>query len=168
MPAEAINRVRYQARAQADAWISAFLQRAAYGMLATEQQGQPFLKPTLFVYDEAAHAIYIHGALEGRMRTNLQANPRVCFSAAEMGRLLPAETAMEFDVEYASVTVFGAAHVVADEIEARHGLQRLLDKYFPQLKPGTNYRAIQPEELAATAVYRIDIEQWSGKQGQGQ
>jgi len=168
MPAEAINQVRYKARTQSDAWISAFLRQAQYGMLATEWQGQPFLKPTLFVYDEAAHAIYIHGALEGRMRTNLQANPRVCFCAAEMGRLLPGETAMGFDVEYASAAAFGVICVVEDETEAARGLQALLDKYFPQLRPGEDYRAIQPEELAATAVYRIDIEQWSGKQGQGQ
>jgi hypothetical protein len=118
----------------------------------------------LFAYDEAAHAIYLHGALEGRMRTNLQANPRVCFCVAEMGRLLPAGTAMEFGVEYASAVVFGKAFVVSDETEARRGLQMLLDRYFPDLEAGVDYREIIPEELAITAVYRIDIEAWSGKE----
>ena len=109
-------------------------------MLATEYEGQPFIKPTLFVYDEAENAIYIHGALEGRMRTNLEANPRVSFCVAEMGRLLPADTAMEVGVEYTSVVVFGKVELLTDADQARHGLQLLLDRYFPNLKPGVDYR----------------------------
>ena len=43
----------------------------------------------------------------------------MCFSAAEMGRLLPADTALEFSVEYASVIAFGKARLVTGEEEAR-------------------------------------------------
>ena len=159
-----INQPLRKDRAQNDAWIKAFLQRVPFGMLATEAEGQPFLKPSLYVYDEAEHAIYIHGALVGRMRSNIEANPRVCFSIAEMGRLLPADTAMEVGVEYASVVVFGKAEVITDAEQARHGLQLMLDRYFPHLKPGQDYREIIPEELNITAVYRIHIEAWSGKE----
>ena len=159
-----ISQVRYQQRVKDEAWIRAFLHQVPFGMLATEYQGQPFLKPGLFVYDEGRNAIYIHGALEGRMRTNLEANPRVCFCAAEMGRLLPATTAMEFGVEYASVVVFGDIAVCTSEEEARYGLQLILDRYFPHLKSGEDYREIIPEELNITAVYRIDIRAMSGKE----
>ena len=123
-----------------------------------------FIKPTLFVYDESEHAIYIHGALVGRMRTNLEVNPRVSFCIAEMGRLLPADTAMEVGVEYASAVVFGKVEVLTDADEARRGLQLLLDRYFPQLKPGIDYREILPQELDITSVYRIKIDSWSGKE----
>ncbi len=133
-------------------------------MLATENEGQPYIKPTLFVYDDSEHAIYIHGALAGRMRSNLEINPRVSFSVAEMGRLLPADTAMEVGVEYASVVVFGKGELVTDANQARHGLQLLLDRYFPQLKPGADYREILPQELEITSVYRIKIDAWSGKE----
>ena len=44
------------------------------------------------------------------------------------------------------------------------GKQQLLDKYAPHLCPGRDYRPIQPEELAVTSVYRIAIDEWSGKQ----
>jgi hypothetical protein len=43
-------------------------------------------------------------------------------------------------------------------------LQLLLDKYFPHLRPGRDYRPIIDSELAVTAVYRIQIQEWSGKQ----
>jgi nitroimidazol reductase NimA-like FMN-containing flavoprotein (pyridoxamine 5'-phosphate oxidase superfamily) len=159
-----INQPVRQDRAKDDAWIRAYLQRVPFGMIATEYEGQPFLKPTSFVYDEAEHAIYIHGALVGRMRTNIELNPRVSFCVAEMGRLLPADTAMEVGVEYSSVVVFGKAEILKDADQARHGLQLLLDRYFPHLKPRIDYREILPEELDITAVYRIKIDSWSGKE----
>jgi hypothetical protein len=39
-----------------------------------------------------------------------------------------------------------------------------MDKYFTQLKPGKDYRPIEPDDLKITAVFRIDIESWSGKE----
>ena len=159
-----LNLPRRIDRAKDDAWIAAFLQRVPYGILATEAQGQTFQKPTLFVYAPSDHAIYFHGATEGRLPANLQANPRASFCAAEMGRLLPADTAMEFGVEYASVVVFGTVRLLSDPGEAERALQLLLDRYFPHLQPGEDYRPIIPEELNITAVYRLDVEAWSGKE----
>jgi hypothetical protein len=163
-PSTPINQPLRKDRSKDDAWIGAYLKKVPFGMLATEYEGQPFIKPTLFVYDESEHAIYIHGALVGRMRTNLEANPRVSFCIAEMGRLLPAETAMEVGVEYASAVVFGRVEVLTNPDEARRGLQLLLDRYFPKLKPGVDYREILPQELDITSVYRIKIDSWSGKE----
>jgi nitroimidazol reductase NimA-like FMN-containing flavoprotein (pyridoxamine 5'-phosphate oxidase superfamily) len=147
-----------------EAWLRDFLTRAAYGTLATVRDGQPFLNVNLFVYDSARHVIYLHTARTGRTRDNVEADERVCFGVSTMGRLLPADTALEFSVEYAGVSVFGRAAVVRDEQEARDALQMLLDKYAPHLRPGRDYRAITAEELARTAVYRIAIDQWGGKQ----
>jgi nitroimidazol reductase NimA-like FMN-containing flavoprotein (pyridoxamine 5'-phosphate oxidase superfamily) len=157
--------VRRRDRAVADAeWIRGVLRRAPMGTLATARDGQPFVNMNLFVYDELAHAIYLHTARAGRTPGNVAAEERVCFSVAEMGRLLPAPTALHFSVEYAGVVVFGRARIIEDETEAERALQLLLDKYAPHLRPGRDYRPIQPEELAVTAVYRIAIEEWSGKQ----
>ena len=146
-----------------EAWIRALLHRAATGVLATVDEGQPFINVNLFVFDEAANAIYMHTAREGRTRKNVQGDERVCFSVSEMGRLLPADTALEMSVEYASVVLFGRAIIVSDPDQAKRALQLLLDKYFSHLKPGRDYRPITPEELARTRVYSIQIEEWSGK-----
>ena len=69
-----------------DAWITAFLQRAAVGSTATVVDGQPFINTNLFVYDQARDCIYIHTAQYGRTRSNFETGeaPRVCFSVMEM------------------------------------------------------------------------------------
>lgn len=157
--------VRYAKRAVDDkTWIVGFLQRAPLAALATVHNGQPFINMNLFVYDADRHCIYMHTANAGRTQANVAGESRVCFSVSEMGRLLPAAEAMEFSVEYAGVVVFGTATIIEDTEEQRHGLQLLLDKYFPHLKPGQDYQPIIQPELDRTAVYRIDIEEWSGKQ----
>jgi nitroimidazol reductase NimA-like FMN-containing flavoprotein (pyridoxamine 5'-phosphate oxidase superfamily) len=147
-------------------WIRAMLRETALATLATLDGEQPFLHMNLFAFDEDKQVIYIHTARLGRTRSNIIRNTRVCLGLSEMGRLLPADTALEMSVEYASVVVFGRASLVSDQSEARHGLQLLLDKYFAHLHAGSDYRPITDEELARTQVYRIEIDEWSGKRKQ--
>jgi uncharacterized protein len=149
---------------QDEAWIEGFLKRVPFCVIAMADEGQPYAHGNLFVYDPEGHALYFHTAGEGQTRASIEANPRVCVSVSEMGRLLPADTAMNFSVEYRSVVVFGRARVLTDAAEAERGLQLLLDKYFPKHCPGKDYRPIQPKELAITTVYRVEIERWSAKQ----
>lgn len=157
--------VRRRDRGREDPWIRAFLHAAPYGFLATQGDGgQPFLNSNIFVYDEGRHCIYLHTHRTGRTRDNVDAHEKVCFSAAAMGRLLPAAEALEFSVEYAGVVVFGTGHVVQDEEEATHGLRILLEKYAPHLRYGEDYRHVTADELKLTAVFRVDVESWSGKE----
>lgn len=144
-------------------WIKALLHQAPWGVMATVHNAQPFINSNLFVYDEPNQAIYLHTAKAGRTRTNIEANNGVCFSVSRMGRLLPAEEALEFSVEYQGVTIFGRVYLIEEETEAKRALQMLLDKYFPHLQPDEDYRGITPEELRRTSVYRLEITEWSGK-----
>ena len=144
--------------------IKAFLRDSQFGFVSTVFEIQPFIHANLFWYDEKHQRIYFHTALEGRARSNIEANPKICFSIAAMGRLLPAKTAIEFSTEYTSVTVFGDARIVDEDSEQRYGLQGLLDKYFPHLKPGEDYAPITDSDLQRTSVFAIEIESWSGKQ----
>ncbi len=150
-----------------EAWIRAFLHSAPVGTLATVYDDQPFINSNLYVYDEAEHAIYMHTARVGRTQANVDEQEKVCFSIMEMGRLLPADEALEFSVEYSGVVVFGRAHIIGGA-EAKNALQMLLDKYAPHLKPGQHYRPTTDDELKRTAVYRIDIDAWSGKKKQAE
>lgn len=159
-----LTHVRRKDRAvEDDTWIEAFLQRTPIGMLAMAADGQPFVNVNLFAYDRERHAVYIHHAAEGRMVETLRLNPRVCFTAAEMGRLLPAPRSRGFSVEYASVVIFGTAAEAVETGEMLHGLRLVMAKYAAHLAPGADYAVLSEDELNGVSVFRIDIAAWSAK-----
>lgn len=159
------SRTRRRDRGKDEAWVRRFMEEASYGFLATVGEGgQPFLNSNLFVYDADEHCIYLHTHRTGRTRDNMSEPRKVAFAVAAMGRLLPADEALEFSVEYCGVTAFGIGYVVEDASEAKAALQKLLDKYAPHLAPGRDYRATTDDELKRTTVFRVDVETWSGKQ----
>lgn len=147
-----------------EAWIRAFLHRAEIGHLAHSRAGQPFVTPTNFWYDEAGHRIIFHANISGRLRDNLEHNPRVCLETCEVGRFLPANTALEFSTQYRSVMVFGRVEILQDDDERRRMLYAIIHKYFPKMTPGIEFRPITEKELAQTTVYALVIESWSGKE----
>lgn len=156
--------VRRADRAVTDeAWIIEFMKKAPLGILAMVSDGQPFINTNMFIYDEDKHAIFMHTAIVGRTRATIERENKVCFSVSEMGRLLPADVAKEFSVEYSGVSVFGKAVIMEDEVEIKYAAQLLLDKYFPHLTPGKDYRPTITEEIKQTTFFRIDIEEWVGK-----
>ena len=144
--------------------IEAFLTRSPFGFLAMSVEDQPYAVPKLFWYDKTPRRIYFHSANEGRTRDSILRNSQVCFTAAELGRLLPSEKACEIGVEYASVCVFGHARLVEDDEEKLHGLKGLVRKFQPDLREEEPNQSIDLEEVERTAVYAIEIEAWSGKQ----
>lgn len=147
-----------------DAWIREYLKTAKVGRIATSVDGQPFINTNTFWYDEAGHQIVFHSNLAGRIRSNIEHNPKVSFEASELGQMLPSNVALEFSLQYRSVLVFGTARVVTNPDEARRLLYGLIGKYFSELKVGQEYREISDKELRATSVYAIKIEEWSGKE----
>ena len=159
-------RVRREARVVTDeAWMKDLLRRGAVGVLATVAGDQPFLNTHNYVYDESGHCIYFHRSPVGRTSANLEHNPRVCYTVFEMGRMYAHEEALNFSVEYRSVVIFGRAQQVGSE-EAAYALQMLVDKYAPHLKSGEADRPLKPQCLETAAVYKIQIEQWSGKKNE--
>jgi nitroimidazol reductase NimA-like FMN-containing flavoprotein (pyridoxamine 5'-phosphate oxidase superfamily) len=146
------------------AWAAEFLRRAAIGHLAHSQADQPFITPTNFWFDEPKQRIIFHSNISGRLRDNLSHNPKVCLETSEYGRFLPANTALEFSVQYRSVMAFGTVQILEDEQEKTEVLNSLLKKYFPEMTSGIEYRPITPQELARTTVYALQIESISAKE----
>lgn len=149
---------------RADDWIRAFLHQAKVGHIASCVDDQPFLTPSTFWFDEANHRVVFHSNVTGRVRANIETNPKVCFEASELGKLLPSNAALEFSLQYRSVIVFGAVQILSGPDEARRALTQLIQKYFPAMQAGREFRAITGKELRSTSVYAIQIESWSGKE----
>ncbi len=147
-----------------DAWIREYLKTAKVGRVATSVDGQPFINTSTFWYDEENHQIVFHSNIAGRIRSNIEYNPKVSFEASELGQLLPSNVALEFSLQYRSVAAFGTARIVTDPDEAKRLLYGLISKYFPALKAGQEYREITDKELRSTSIYAIKIAEWSGKE----
>lgn len=147
-----------------DDWIRSFLHEAKVGHIASTWDDQPFLTPSNFWYDQANGRVIFHSNIAGRVRANLEHNPKVCLEASEMGKLLPSNIALEFSLQYRSVMVFGTAKILEDPEEKRAALYGLIKKYFPEMEAGKEYRPITDMELKRTSVYAIEIESWSGKE----
>ena len=97
-----------------DDWIRATLHQAKVGHIASTWDDQPFLNPSTFWYDEANQRIIFHSNIAGRVRANIERNPKVCLEASELGNLLPSNIALEFSLQYRSVMVFGTARILED------------------------------------------------------
>ena len=147
-----------------DEWIRAFLRAAKVGHIASSWENQPFLTPSTFWFDEENHQIIFNSNLTGRIRANIEHNPKVCLEASELGKMLPSNVALEFSLQYRSVIAFGTARLITDPAETRRVLYNLIKKYFPTMIAGKEYREITDKELRATSVYAIEIESWSGKE----
>jgi uncharacterized protein len=145
-------------------WIRAFLREARVAHIASARDGQPFLNPSTFWFDEQNQRIIFHSNIAGRIRSNIGTNPRVCLEVSELGKFLPSNVALEFSLQYRSVVIFGTASLISDPLEARRVLYNLINKYFPLMTPGKEFRQITDKELRATSVYALQIEEWSGKE----
>jgi len=158
-----IKKMRHREFARDDKWIVDFLRQAQIGHIATRSGEQPYITPTLFWYDSEKHEIYFHSNISGHVRTNAETHPQVCFEASRAGKLLPSNIALEFSLQYESVIAFGEIRLVEDDDEKERLLYGLIEKYFPTMTPGDEYRPITENELKRTSVYGIAIHSWSGK-----
>lgn len=159
-----LAQVRRRDRSVSDAdWIRRFLQEAPVGVLAVGGGGESHLNSNLYVFDANRTCIWLHTSRAGALPRAVDEPRSACFHVFEMGRILPHERAVDFSVEYAGVTAFGTIHLVEDPERAKDALQRLLDKYAPHLRPDRDYQAATEADLKRTAVYRLDVERWSGK-----
>ncbi len=147
-----------------DAWIRAFLHRGQVAHIATVWNGQPFITPTNYYFDEPGHRLIFHSNVAGRLRANIEQHLLVCAEVSEIGRYLPSNIAFEFGVQFRSVMVFGEAHILDDREEQRHMLHLLIAKYFSPMKLGSDYRPVTDQELKRTTVYELRIQSWSGKE----
>lgn len=161
--------IRYQGKAVDDpAWIASFLADQATGVLGLVDETEPHLVTQLFVFDDAEGAIFVHGARAGRIHdvVEREGSVRACFTTSEMGRFIPAEEPVNFTVEYASVVAYGDVDVLDDRAEKRRVLEAFMAKFAPHLTPGEEYEEMTEESIDRTAVYRLDVERWSGKRGE--
>lgn len=169
-PRVASHEIRFQGKAVYDEqWILDFMDEQQSGVLGlTNDAGEPHLVTQLFVYIHDDSAIYLHGAEYGVAYDIVEANQPApaSFTSHTMGRYIAAEQPVNFTVEYTSVIADGTISLVQDDAHKRRVLEEVMEKYAPDMTPGEDYNEISQESIDRTAVYQLEVDSWTAKDGE--
>ncbi|MFX1577837.1 MAG: pyridoxamine 5'-phosphate oxidase family protein [Promethearchaeota archaeon] len=134
--------------------IDQFLTCARTGRLGLSINGEPYIIPVGFVYNQGK--IAIHSCTEGKKMAALQNNPLVCFEVDE--------TISDVSI-YKSVILQGTSEIIEEPKKMIPYLQLHINKYrVPEefeaymSKPGRN----RDEELKSSRIILITPDQISG------
>ena len=125
--------------------------------------GQPVVVPML--YGRAGETLYLHGARKARVIRMLEQTARACANVTLLDGLVFARSAFASSMNYRSVTVFGAARLVADDEEKKRALHVISEHAMPGRR--AELRTSLDRELKMTGVIAIDIASASAKVSAG-
>jgi nitroimidazol reductase NimA-like FMN-containing flavoprotein (pyridoxamine 5'-phosphate oxidase superfamily) len=151
---------RYPVRGVFDrAAVYRILDEAFVCHVAFVVDGQPYAIPT--AYGRVGDTIYLHGSAASRMLRSLSAGVDVCVTVTLVDGLVLARSAFHHSMNYRSVVILGKARLVADPEEKIEALRAITNHIVPgrwdELRPVTD------QELSATAVLALPIEEASAK-----
>ena len=121
--------------------------------------GQPYVIPT--GYARAGDRLYIHGSAASRLARTLAGGVDVCLTVTLVDGFVLARSAFHHSMNYRSAVVLGRARAVTDPDEKMEALRlftnHLIAGRFEEV------RAPSAQELKATAVLALDIDEASAK-----
>ena len=103
---------------------------------------------------------YLHGHLKNQMMNALLNGQTASICVTLVDGLVLARSGFKHSVNYRSVTLYGKAETVADEVK-----EEVLDKFIDYMVPGRarELRKTTPQELNATLVIKIPIDEAAAK-----
>jgi nitroimidazol reductase NimA-like FMN-containing flavoprotein (pyridoxamine 5'-phosphate oxidase superfamily) len=119
---------------------------------------EPYVTPT--IHWREGGRVYWHGSAASRFLRQV-AGARVCLTASLMDGYVLARSAFNHSVNYRSAMVFGRAMVLEEPDAIADALRRFTDGLFPGR--WDTLRPMTPQELKATSVLYLDIEEGSAK-----
>lgn len=130
-------------------------------MALTTGEDTPYCLPLSFVRRDKS--LYFHCAKQGRKLDLLRACPRVCVTFIGKDDPTYQTESNNFTTMFASAIVTGTAHEVTEDTEKIEALRLLCQRFLPAAMVGDNFNRAIATSLPATAVWRIDMEDISGK-----
>ena len=127
--------------------------------MAFAVDGQPWIVPTTFV--RLGDHLYLHGAAGNFALRCLATGAESCITVTLLDGLVLARSAFHHSMNYRSVMLFGRAELVTSDEEKTAALLAIVDHMVPGRSAATRHPT--PEELRATHVLRLAIEEGSAK-----
>ncbi len=155
--------MRRSDRAQDLDFCLALIDSCTHGVaaLATGPDEAPYCLPLSLV--RKGKSLYFHCAKEGRKADLLRRDPRVCVTF--VGRDDPVYEAEKnnFTTCFQSVIATGKAVEVTEKEEKLEALELLCRRMTPEAMTGDNFIRAASRSLELVAVWRIEMEEISGK-----
>lgn len=154
--------MRRSDRAQSREFALELMDRCTYGVVSISTgEDTPYCLPLSLV--RVDNQLYFHCAKAGRKLDLLRRNPRVCVTF--VGASEPAYVAEKnmYTDYFQSAMVIGTAVEVLEEDEKLEALRALCMKMTPEGMTGDNFERAMAGSLAATGVWRIDMEEITAK-----
>jgi nitroimidazol reductase NimA-like FMN-containing flavoprotein (pyridoxamine 5'-phosphate oxidase superfamily) len=160
-PVTGRNRARrMHERASYDhAAVHAILDAAMLCHVAYVVDGQPYCTPT--THWREGNRLYWHGSSASRMLRAQAAGLPVCVTVTHLDGLVLARSGFNHSANYRSAMCFGTARLVDDPAEKAAALHAMIERFYPGRDAAL--RPISAQELKATSVVGMEIEQASAK-----
>ena len=137
------------------------IDRCGHGVAALSTGGEgPYCIPLSLV--RVGDDLFFHCALEGRKLDLLRRDPRVCVTFVGEDTPVFLEPAM-YSTYFQSAIVTGTVVLVEDDQEKVDGLRALCQKLTPQYMTEGLFNAAIQHSLSVTSVWRVDMDDLSGK-----
>lgn len=138
--------------------VYAIIDQALVGTVSIAMDGQPFALPMMVARID--DQIYLHGSRTSRIIKHLTAGNEVCVAFTIIDGIVVARSGMNCSANYRSVVVHGKGTAVEGAEKAE-----LLHQITYTIIPGSkgDYREQLPEELKATSLIRIPLNEAASK-----
>ena len=148
--------------------IEVIIRAAAYVTLGLSDAGEAYMVPLDFGYESdgrALGAVYFHCARSGRKLDLIRRDPRVSllFVAADHAFIDEGDGSMActLNTDYRSVMALGEARIIESETEKLDAIRAVLKQH------NCAHLPVAPENLAKTALVRVDLKSAVGKAYKG-
>lgn len=140
----------------------AIIDHAPFGTVAMcGKDGLPYCVPLNLV--RVNNDLYFHCALSGTKSDLLRSGGRVCITFVTQAQPGYQAEKNNFTCFYRSAIVTGQAHEVLDPLEKTEALRAICQRFLPDAMVGDNFSRAAETSLHRTGIWRISMDQITGK-----
>ena len=128
--------------------------------LALADGNIPYVVPMNYGYEytDGKLTLYFHGAKEGKKLDIIAKNPLACFEVDCSHKLVEADDAWNYTMEYESVIGSGRIYLCAEKPEKIKALEQLMKKY----AKGKEF-TFPDYVIESAALFRLEVCEFTGK-----
>jgi nitroimidazol reductase NimA-like FMN-containing flavoprotein (pyridoxamine 5'-phosphate oxidase superfamily) len=141
--------------------VEEFLRAGRVAHVAYSVDGQPYVMPFLYHYDDGM--IYLHGVPASATIKALRDGAPVCVNVTILDGLVASRDAKSHSANYRSVVIFGHAEVISDLDEKRRVFERMTERFFTGRVAGREYEHASVKDLRGVELLAARIEEMSAK-----